>query len=267
MNRRGGAFHVAGGQHAQIARVGEGSPLRSIRDASSLAQRWKDVERLKRPAEHAQREIQALWRQLNGIRVRNGRMVAMTAYYPFKVYASPSAPAATADEIGADPRLDPDNAWRMFRVRAGRVYYTDTKGTDGLDFTGTTVVDADGQSPSLDPDNAGVPEWDDSVDILVPASYFFFVWVEFGAAGAGAVVRYGDDPSASTWTSPEGVPGETWTSTNAWDTDGDSPVADASHKLIATIDTTVDPGEDLPVVRQWLRQDVQDAGGAGACLY
>jgi hypothetical protein len=161
------------------------------------------------------------------LRYRTGRADPFSAalFHPFKLY---QLPPMYRDGTSADD-------WLKFRVRAGRVLGTDAAGTDGQD---------------ADPDaEVYVPG---AADITLPsgAAKFWF-WLEFGAGGSGAIVRYGTDPTAASYSTA-------WMSINPWTV---APVPDSQHVPIGWVDTSTDTGNHNAIVRQLLREDVVTVGG------
>ena len=161
------------------------------------------------------------------------------AMFPFKLYRfqGPLDPSAASGTV-----------WRMFRVRAGQVLESAATGTDG----------DDDPLPNADPDELYYPIT--APEVLVPAATAkFWFWLEVGAGPpTTAVVRYGPDPTADSYTPGGGDPTAAWTSEAAWT---GAPVPDASHIPIGWVDTNTHAADLRAVVRQLLRADVVSVGG------
>ena len=211
---------------------------RPLKSGESSARNWERINAAVATADDARNVGVQL-------RYREGRpgMRAGEVLHPFKIYQPPWE--FVEGTVWA-------TFWRTFRVRAGRVMETDATGTDAA----TDAV------PNADPDALYYPTG--SVDIIIPAATAkFWFWLEIDTSGSAttAVVRYGPDPTVSSYT--DGV-NPAWSSSNEWDA---SPVPDADHVPIGWVDTNTNAAELRAVVRQLLRADVVQVGSGGLCPY
>lgn len=206
---------------------------RELKSGESAARNWERINALGLVAADGGNHASQL-----RYRDRRPGSGVVEALHPFKIY---QPPWEFVDGI------DWSTFWRTFRVRAGQVLGVDATGTDAA----TDAV------PNADPDALYYPSG--TVDVIVPAATAkFWFWLEVN--GGAAVVRYGDDPTATRYP----VTGTAlWTSTNAWTA---SPVPDAQHVPIGWVDTNTHADELRAVVRQLLREDVGQVGW-GATRY
>ena len=178
--------------------------------------------------------LQALKDQVNALKYISRRLVEL---HPFKIYQLPSLLRVN----GGDPAVD----WRKFRVRAGRVLETDADGTDS---------DSDSR-PDTDPDSEYLP-LDNGLDISVPTGTpSFWFWLEIGQdedSTTTAIVRYGPNPSADSYTD-SGNPDNSWDTDNPWT---NFPKPDSGHVPIGWVDTATNASSYTPIIRQYLRTDL-----------
>jgi hypothetical protein len=159
-------------------------------------------------------------------------------FFPFRLYQIP--------QVYRDTAPYPPEDWRTWVVRGGRVLELDVvDGTDGI----------------TNPDREIYPDSSSDVEIVVPInSGPFWFWLEIGTDDDGnttAVVRYGPDPTVTTYTDPV-FADQDWTTTNPW-TSFERP--DGDHIPIGTIDTNTEAAISLPLRRQYLRTDLVFLGG------
>ncbi len=183
--------------------------------------------------------LQSLKDQVNALKYISRALIDL---HPFKIYQLPSLLRAN----GGDPATD----WRKFRVRAGRVLETDADGTD---------ADAD-PTINADPDSERVPL--NNIDISVPSGTAnFWFWLEISVdedSATTAVVRYGPDPTVSTYTDGAN-PDNSWDTDNPWT---NFPKPDSGHVPIGWVDTATAASSNTPIVRQYLRADLVFLGGS-----
>jgi hypothetical protein len=179
---------------------------------------------------------------------RKGRGNTSEGLYPFKLYLALPHQIPTVD-TGTDP--DPDEAWRTFLVRAGRIEDKALEG-DGCDN-----YDDD---PDSDYYPTGVEGTDDQTQqitpIVIPAdseAYWFWVEIVYDNTSSTTgkwkpVLRHGDDPTNND------------DAENDWET---FPKADGLHLPIGYVDTKTTPG--IAIVRQLMRADIIAAYTVNAC--
>ncbi len=215
-------------------------PLKSFETGARNWQRINDVSGTSAEARNHASQLR--------YRDARGGMEAAEVLHPFKIYQRPKELIDEDEDFG--------KFWRLFRVRAGRVMESDATGTD---------ADSDAEC-NADPDALHYPEV--APEILAPvATAKFWFWLEVGSddGDTTAVVRYGIDPTAGSYTPAAGDPTAAWTSPNVWSA---APVPDGQHIPIGWVDTNTNATTLIAVVRQLLRADVvQVGGGGGDCPY
>ena len=207
---------------------------RSLKSFESGARNWQRINEVSGTAAEARNHASQL-------RCRDARagMDAAEILHPFKIYQRPWELIETDEDFSV--------FWRTFRVRAGRVMEVDATGTDA----GTDAI------PNADPDALYYPTT--APEIRVPeATAQFWFWLEVGTGSA--VVRYGPDPTAASYTPAGGDPTASWTSTNAWSS---APTPDRAHIPIGWVDTNTNAATLQATIRQLLRGDVEQVGGSG----
>jgi hypothetical protein len=212
--------------------VRETSFLASPLNFDSRAHNWKQLEA-------SLRRNQALTDQSSQIRQQLGAMAnapgVTSGFHPFKIYPpSPFWPnSASYAKMGSVKT--PPYIWRTVRVRNGRVCTTHAK---GIDVDGTDQVDLPYDENFLFEKNGVTPITDVQEYVINENLEFFYFWVEIYTDGPDtlAVLRYGPDPTVSSYTDPDGH-NPAWDptpSTNPW-TNWDTP--DSTHFLIGWCDT------------------------------
>ncbi len=174
------------------------------------------------------------------VEAASDKMDAAGDFFPFRIYQVFSQP------------LDPPHDWRRYKVRAGRVKETVASGTDSTD-----------SNPDAEDLLYYDPAHPNYITVADSTPQFWF-WLEIGADGSGnttAAVRFGPDPTVSTYS--DGT--TSWTSTNPW---SGFPVPDSAHAPIGWVDTQTKHADKIAIVRQLLRNDLVFTGGGGTeCPY
>jgi len=189
----------------------ETSPSAPARETSGPGKSWYRQRIL------LERE-QASINQSSQSRVRYGRQTSCSSswLHPFKIYVKP---------FSSVPGVSPSYAWRTFRIRDGMVFTT----TDvGINVDGTDKCDLP-YSDALYCSRDGTPSTSVQEYRAPLSEATFRFWVEVN--DSTAVIRYGSDPSVSTYS--DGVNPD-WTSTNAWTS---WPAPDSTHFLLGWVDT------------------------------
>lgn len=207
------------------AGAASGSVIRPPARLGDARKNWMALAQVAGRLPGLQAGIQGAYDQIAALQNAKNVMLGM---HPFKLYQLPSVLRVTPD---------PANDWLAFRVRAGRVLESDATGTDGSDSN---------------PDDEGF--LNTAADIYVPSNTLkFWFWLEIATGDTTtAVVRYGSDPTASSYTDG-GHPSLNWTTTVPWTT---FPKFDAPHLPIGWVDTQTNLSSNTAVVRQLLRTDV-----------
>ena len=227
----------------------EGSFLHSQHESSGHGKDWSRVARLQAQVYDLQSQV----RQLREILVQQPGQDATSGMHPFKLYHAPR---------DVQPFPDDNKAWRMFRVRDGKVMLShlgppvNVDGTDGVDLPYDDVYRTKKDGTFIGAANITTYEVPNN-----SASFYF--WVEIAKDGSNSVVRYGNDPSANTYIYPD-------RSNVAWNTDNnwaswDQP--DDSHHLLAVVDTATLSNSARAIKRQYQVTDIMAGGGGITCPY
>jgi hypothetical protein len=230
----------------------ESSSLQSMREPGSLLNSWKRNQAVRIRGERLTSSVSQLQRRMSHLAIPNQ---SLSNYHPFKIYQLPIFFRTAATDVS--------KAWRTFRVRSGLILTTNANGVlpDGTDLIQTPhdevfVTSKSGVTLSNNY-NVAAPN---ATDIQVPASMAtYWFWIEIRTDGT-AVIRYGNDPTVSTYSDGEG--NTTWTSTNPWTA---FPTIDGNHIPVGYVDTLTGVDFTTAYVRQYLISDI--ISGSGSCPF
>jgi hypothetical protein len=174
----------------------------------------------------------------------------LAGLFPFAVYCLPSFFRTVQN---------PTTDWLKFRVHGGRVNEADATNTDG--------ENSDSSAEAL---MNFATAWD--VQVPVGKGLFYF-WGEYVVAGGTTTARvlYGTDPTAASYSDSSSSPSHPWDHSSApwsgitaWST---FPKPDGAHALIASVDVNNITFPYIPVVRQYVRNDILVIGGGSGASF
>jgi hypothetical protein len=237
--------------NGQVYSPGETSKLSSQLNRDSIAHYHKHIRSAANRATQVTRSVSNTLQKAQGL----GQWLPDLGMHPFKIYQLPQKYRASANV--------PPNPWRTFRVRNGLLL---TGTATGITPTGTDMVDQpydnvfitkkDGTRLSNNW-NVAAPN---SIDIEVPDNLStFWFWIELSSDGLTAVIRYGNDPTVSSYSDGVNV---TWISTNPW---SNYPNLDSAHIPLGFVDTLSGHSKKTAFVRQYWRTDILSGAGGEPC--